>query len=101
MAISEVPAKIIERAESLSETKMHIAAELTKLVYEQTKDSVTEEKVFSSFKHLYDKIEKLKPQNPIEALTIRKMKKLRTYLILSGVFLLLIFLTIIFYFPLF
>lgn len=76
MAISEIPAKIIERAESLSETKMCIATELTKLVYEQTKDFVTEEKVFSSFKHLYYQIEKFNPQSPIEALTTRKMKKI-------------------------
>ena len=70
MAILDIPAKIIEKVESLVETKMATTTELMKFIYSQEdpdKKPVTEAEVFKTFKSLYGRIDNLLTQNALEA----------------------------------
>ncbi|WP_032112501.1 hypothetical protein [Candidatus Paracaedibacter symbiosus] len=86
MAISEIPSKIIERAEALTEMKLHVATELTKIIYLPSKERVTEKEVLATYYNLYNSIKELAPP-PLEKIS---SKKTRAYLIIGGVILLLI-----------
>ena len=81
MAISEIPSKLIERTESLVETKLHVAAELTKIAFINDKDHMTDEKVLKSYKKFYDSLKDIAP-TPLDS-----PKKTHIYLLIGTVFL--------------
>lgn len=79
MAISEIPSKLIERTESLTERKLGIASDLTKIIYEHKKEPVTQEEVLKTYVRFYESIKELIP-SPLDNI---KTKSFRRYVIIS------------------
>ncbi|RZI46951.1 hypothetical protein [Candidatus Finniella inopinata] len=92
MAISEIPSKLIERTESLVETKLQVAAELTKIVYTNDKDPMTDEKVLKSYKKFYDSLKDLAP-TPLDS-----PKKTHIYLLIGAIFLAFVSFSYVFFY---
>lgn len=61
MSLAEIPGKLIERTESLTEAKLQVAASLTNIVYSSNKENITEEQVLATYFNLYDAIKVLAP----------------------------------------
>ena len=62
MSLSEIPSKIIEKTEALTEKKLEIAAILTALVYcTSQKENVTEEAVLRTYFNVFNGIKQLTP----------------------------------------
>ena len=72
MSISEIPVKFIERAESLTESKLQVAATLTTIAYSAVKQELTEEKILKTYFNFYDKIKDITPP-PLEQLSAKKV----------------------------
>ena len=60
MAISDIPSKIIEIAETLSEKKLEIAFNLTQLIHKENKD---EKQVLETFNHCLEFVKDFLPQD--------------------------------------
>jgi len=88
MSFSEIPGKVIERAESLTETKLQVAASLTNLIYSENKKNLTEEQILKTYFNFYDGI-KLLAHPPMEKST---HKKLKAFFIIGGIIVLILFL---------
>jgi hypothetical protein len=71
MAFSDIPSKLIERTEALTESKLSVAAELTKLICTH-KNTLTQEEVFEIFFKSYNQIKNLAPQ-PLEKISLKKI----------------------------
>jgi hypothetical protein len=66
MSLSEIPSKIIEKAEALTEKKLEIAALLTALIYYSSKkEDVTEETVLQTYFKVFNDLKQLAPP-PLE-----------------------------------
>ncbi|MBW8309748.1 MAG: hypothetical protein K0M45_08995 [Candidatus Paracaedibacteraceae bacterium] len=62
MSLAEIPSKIIEKTEALTEKKLEIAAILTALIYcTPSQESVTEEMVLRTYFNVFNEIKKLTP----------------------------------------
>ena len=73
MTISEIPAKLIERAEALTETKLQVAATLTTIAYSTAEQQeLTEEKILKTYFNFYQKIKDVTPP-PLEQLSAKKV----------------------------
>ena len=79
MAFSEIPAKMIESAESFTETRLKVALELTKLAYQSNKSHPQEEEIYNTFFRYYKKIQQINPP-PLDKLNFKKNS-----LIIAGV----------------
>ena len=92
MTISEIPAKLIERAEALTETKLQVAATLTTIAYSTARQELTEEKILKTYFNFYQKIKDITPP-PLEQLSA---KKVNIYLVGGSIAIALILGTIFF-----
>lgn len=90
MSLAEIPGKLIERTESLTETKLQVAASLTNIVYSSNKESITEEQVLATYFNLYDAIKVLAPP-PLGKI---KYNKLALIFIIGAIVAIFIFLTV-------
>lgn len=89
MSFAEVPGKLIERTESLTEAKLNVAASLSALVYSGSSEKITAEQVLATYFKLYDEIKTLAPP-PLGKI---KYNKITFILIMAALFALAIFLT--------
>ncbi len=67
MGSSEIPSKIIERTESLTERKLAVALDLTKIICDK-KTPMPQEEVLDIFFSCYEKIRELNPP-PLEKIS--------------------------------
>lgn len=88
MSFAEIPSKIIERSESLVETKMTIACEFTKLVY-TNKQPNSESMILETFERFYHDLVTILPQSALETMPVTK-PKLSLYFFLLGLMVLII-----------
>ena len=81
MSISEIPAKFIERAEALTESKLQVAATLTTIAYSAVKQELTEEEILKTYFNFYHKIKDITPP----ALEQLSAKKTNMYLVAGSI----------------
>lgn len=71
MSLSEVPAKMIEKAEAFNEARLNTAVELTKLFYQVPKKPSTEEEILHTFFNYYTQVKEISPP-PLDKISWRK-----------------------------
>lgn len=85
MALTEMTSKVIERAEALTEKKLHVAIELTKIMHPPTQNASTEKEILKTFYIFYNDIKEIAPP-PVERFTAKRKK----ICIIVGIIILLI-----------
>ena len=97
MPLSEIPAKLLEKTESLTETKLNIAASLTSIKCSQAKEEWDEEKILKTYFKFYQGIKDITPP-PLEKFSQKKVNK---YVVMGSIIFTLIIGVIVFliYFP--
>lgn len=71
MSLSEIPAKMIDKTESFNETQLHIALDLTKLVYQSTQKKLSTKEVLHTFFECYNHIKEISPP-PLDKVKLKK-----------------------------
>lgn len=79
MAITDIPSKLIERTEALTETKLNVSMELTKIIYTDlhTREDINEKKVLNTFFTFYRELKELVPP-PLENVNYPRLYKYLT-----------------------
>lgn len=82
MSISEIPSKIVERAESLTEKKLEVAMELTKIIYSTARGHIGEEEVLATYFRVFKSIKEVSPP-PLEKRVLKKLPPLSMVIIVG------------------
>lgn len=74
MPVTDIASKIIERTEALTENKLIVAAELTKIIYSTQKEKLNEDIVLRTYFNCYERIQQLAPP-PLEGIGRKKINR--------------------------